>query len=257
MFAEYIPEKPVGTRTSRPLGRRRWSDPSWDQYNPEPFVAVTNPASRGPPQVVHFASAMTVDPGGHASPNIFRLRGAADPHRRRPAARLAPVLPFEVNLPSYATSSAAQQSTGIVGSSRWRGGSVPSVGPPSTLPAPSGPSAPARRCRPSRSGPTGRLSKPGGFGPTREAGPLHSIPRASVVAVKWVDTLIGRHARGSIMVAQGGSGNMSPIRPHCGPKFLGEASVRRFQMTLPVGGASYGGPEVVARATCRKILGVR
>ncbi len=59
------------------------------------------------------------------------------------------------------------------------------------------------------------------------------------------------------MVAQGDSGNTSPICPHCGATLLGEASVRRFQMTLPAGGASYGGPELVACATCRKVLGVR
>ena len=40
-FAENVPPKPVGTRTSSPFGRSRKSVPSWAQRRPLPFVVVT------------------------------------------------------------------------------------------------------------------------------------------------------------------------------------------------------------------------
>ena len=42
---------PVGTSTSRSVGRSRRLASEWDQNRPEPFVVERNPASRGPPQL--------------------------------------------------------------------------------------------------------------------------------------------------------------------------------------------------------------
>jgi hypothetical protein len=40
-LAEYVPPNPVPTSTSRPFGRNREVDASWDQKSPEPLVVVT------------------------------------------------------------------------------------------------------------------------------------------------------------------------------------------------------------------------
>ena len=57
-FAEYVPPKPVPTRTSSPFGRNREGVDWCVQKMPEPLVVAMKPSSSGPPHTLHFEFAI-------------------------------------------------------------------------------------------------------------------------------------------------------------------------------------------------------
>src|SRR5579859_879525 len=84
-LAEDVPWKRVGTSTSNPSGRTRVSDDSRDQNRPEPFVVVTKPLSRGPPQVAQRCSKpIAPSPSTRAEYLSFAAPGTALGRRAPP-----------------------------------------------------------------------------------------------------------------------------------------------------------------------------